>query len=289
MVHLEAGGVSLHSALTFYFLFSISMLMKEIGAVARFTFIRDVRKSSYWSGIIWPFSVIVLISVFFLEPLYGDSKGMVVDFKGAEVILAVSVITIGLVFSPIMGSESEKDRSSKVSDLLWSMSGPRTQLIGRFLGVILLMIFSMSLYILFFFILNEYSAWLRDAFKAFEPVTGVIGACLLLQATLWILVLSANIGMLVKNKSHLSQAISVIPAYTIICSVVNAQLSGESQWGNLIKKMVWGLPVLSQLFEFHRVLIHVDSMLMVLLSVIVQFALWLVYSWFVLRLYSKYS
>lgn len=260
------------------------MSIKKVYAVARFTFWRNLKQSSYWSGIVWPFSVLILLLAFFLDPMYGSSVEF--DFQEFELVLIVSIFTIGLVFSPIIGKETEKDRSSKINDLLWSMSGPKTQLIGRFIGVMLLVAASILIYALGLYVVDMYSNWLREALRVFGPRDIILALLLLFQATLWLLTFATNVSIFVKNKSHLSQALLVIPIYVMLCGNIGLQLSNNVMHSFQVEVSVLLIPVLSQLLEFDKIIHVYDSNLWFVLYLFFQFLLWSGYFRYVLKIYN---
>lgn len=261
-----------------------SRRMKKVVAAAKFTFWRNFKRSSYWSGIVWPFSVFILLLAFFLDPMYRGS--VTFGLQKIELVLIASIFTVGLVFSPIIGKETEKDRSSKIDEFLWSMSGPHPQFVGRFMGVMLLVAVSILIYALGLCVVYGYSNWFRGVLRFFGLRNSIFTLLLLFQATLWLLTFAANISIFVKNRSHLSQALLAIPVYVVLCGDIGGQLRNHVMYNFQVEVSVFLIPVLSQLLAINKA-IHTSNLWFVL-YMLCQFLLWVGYFRYVLKIYGNY-
>ncbi len=264
--------------------------LRRLNVIAKFTFKHNIKKSSYWSGLLWPGSVLVMILAFGISPDVNTNTLVFSNFpRTLSIGMAVFVLLFSLLLIPITGNEIENDRSSKINEFLWVISRSEDQFSGRLLGVLYLLIASLGLYIISFSFLMTTNKLLFSLMTAsysyFVNWHTFLLTLLMLQIFGWILLLTAHISIYIKNHSHLLQALTPVYVYIMISIFLSFVTLGHFSSSKLITALIF--PMWSQIISSQLVFYHRDDTFFLFISTVLQTILLVGYFWIVKQKYQK--
>ncbi|MGX7023089.1 hypothetical protein [Pediococcus ethanolidurans] len=264
--------------------------LRRLNVIAKFTFKHNIKKSSYWSGLLWPVSVLVMILAFGISPDVNTKNLVFSNFpRTLSIGMGVFVLLFSLLLIPITGNEIENDRSSKINEFLWVISRSEDQFSGRLLGVFYLLIASLGLYIIgfsFFMTTNELlSSLMTASYSYFVNWHTFLLILLMLQIFGWILLLTAHISIYIKNHSHLLQALTPVYVYIMISIFLTFVTLGHFSSSKLLTALIF--PVWSQIISSQLVFYHRDDTFFLFISTGLQMLLLVGYFWIVKQKYQK--
>lgn len=196
-------------------------MLKKIIATINFSVKKNLKKSSYWSGILWPLSVLVLISTFTIAP--GQlSRSMILQNypQILSYILGGTLLVIALFFPAITVREMFNDRSTKINELLWSMSTRETQFYGKMGAMFVLIAVMVGLYVLVLCIIVATVPWIKVVATILmgRLSLGQVGlvVILLVETICWLELLAAHVAVWIKNKTHINQSVLPVQLCTVL-------------------------------------------------------------------------
>lgn len=264
--------------------------MKKILIIAKFVFFRNLKRGSYWNSILWPLFVSVMTLILltfrtdgFNDPVNGDR---ILTFA-TPIIILITCIT----YSSLMAKEVFNDKSSRVMEILISITGTRKQLFGRLIGVGALGIFSQFLYLMFFLALLVSNGWLstylRSVVSDLSPYDMIIAGVNVFLAVTLLLIMTCHVGSLVRNSEKITQAVFPVIIFSGVGLYVVAKLPLDGSVFPSVVNLVNYIPVISQCISMREIVEGTLSYTDWFLMTGVTFLEIAAYLWFVARFYSK--
>ncbi len=194
------------------------MNKKQISSVAWFIFLKNIKKISYWTVLIWP---ITLGLCYFL--IYKQVN-VHVNSSHSSLVIIMCIFSLFITFflGNIIGNEFVIKKTSKINEYLASFVKTRNLFWGNLIGVTYILLFSISIYCFVYYSLSYYFPFINNYLLSLIGNYSIIGVFIdFLNITiliLWILVAASILGMHSNTEKQLSKRLFYIYFYIILAA-----------------------------------------------------------------------
>lgn len=253
------------------------MNTRQILNISRFVFIRNIKKMSYWTVLIWPITLILCSFLF-----YNQTNSGFHNFNVSFFLCALSLF-ITFFLGHIIGNELVVKKTSKVNEYLASFVKTSNLFWGKVIGIIYVFLLSICIYTFIGYSVFYYLPSLnifQNLISSISINNLVLLALNIFILTTWIIIFAAFLGIYSRNEKHLSQKLFYLYFYILIITTCSIKLGSIK----LLKIFFNFIPVFSQ---FNFINLNINNHSGNLLFLIVQILMFIFAINFAKNKYNK--